>query len=193
MTTIGIAYFDSSKLDKKKSNAYIRNAGCTTWVQELAAQWYTSLHKYCHCEVAFVDENPTEDNTCIAYGVFSESGVFRENRTFGNPGYCWIYLSITNEQRRKAEEFCKKQVGKPFDEQGVKFMPIWPSSTPTKDKWWCASFTVAVLHQIGFFTCYRTNELDVDDVVKVLESHPRRIESASPYLIKELERDFLKH
>ncbi len=194
MTTVGIAYVDRAKLEKvkndKKSGEYIRNSGITTCIQERIAQWYVSKQKYCHCEIAFVNEHESQETTCIAYGVFSDSGVFREQRTFSNPAYNWIYLSITEEQRKKAERFCMRQVGKSFDEQGSKWMPFWPASHPTTDKWWCASFTVAVLHELGFLKYYRTNTLDVDDIVKALEKSSHVIQSMTPLRMKTLKDSF---
>jgi hypothetical protein len=193
---IGIAYVDTEKqqqeLNKRRKNKKKnKNTGCMNALFEWFAMFYLSDKKYCHCEVAFQKESGNYDDlTCLAYGVFTDKGVFEEKRTFSNPAYQWIYIKITEQQKINAIKFCKSQVGKEFDYWGAHLMPFWAGKEPKGDKWWCGSFTLAALHHANILTECRIGAMNIDNIIEILENHPKKINSMSPYDVYQMQEYF---
>ena len=189
--TIGIAYVDTKKQKEtlESSRKHKKPRGCMGWLYDSVANFYLSDKKYCHCEVAFnKTNNSLNDLTCLAFGVFSDKGVFCENRTFSNPAYDWIWINVTEKQKERALKFCNAQVGKEFDYWGAHLMPLWAGSEPQGDKWWCGSFTLAVLHEAGILTSCRNGSMSIDDIIDFLQEHPNKTGRITPYNLHQLEQ-----
>ncbi len=174
---IGIAYVDRKVYRKQNKQNFARlkrkQRFCSferlkTKINDV----YNSIQTYVHCEIVF-DSSNIEGKTCRAYAALEE-GVITMERTFSNPAYRWIYLSITNDEYLKAIEFCENQVGKEYDTIATSWrLLVWPP-TATQDKWWCASFVHAVLQKIGMLRNYSLNTLDVDDIVNLISQSERK-------------------
>jgi hypothetical protein len=184
-----IAYVDRkteeelNKNREKNTDIYKDKTGLYrffTSIMETIIRRYNSQQNYVHCEVVFpVDNSPGE---CIAFAVFSDLGLVRQQRTFANPSYNYIWLSVSKEDYWNSYQFCMDEVEKKikFDYSGVKRMPVWPRNPPITRSLWCASFTVCFLHKIGILKYYRINTLDVDDIIEILNQSNRKILGFTP-------------
>lgn len=121
----------------------------------------------------------------LSYSVYSEKngkgGINCKLRDYTNKAYEYIYLTVPEEKYNKARIFCalihKKAV---YDESGMKWAPIWPVDNTDKRKYWCVSFTITVLHQLGILCDYSVCSLDTDDLVVLLRHHPSRTAGLIP-------------
>jgi hypothetical protein len=199
---IGIAFYNVS-LERENSDKLQKQTPTSspTPRKSLFARvldLYQKRQRFRHCEVAFFPS--TNDDTCLAFGVFTNVGVWRNNRTFSNPNYTWINLTVSGEEYRNALHFCESCVGKGVDWEGLKRLQFWPETTQgqrqqtsvspfasSPDIFWCTSFTVSVLHRMNILTSYRSNSLDVDDVYDLLEHHPASHEAMTPLDIKHIQ------
>ncbi len=183
---VGVAFVSREKDLKLNAKAYAEAAArrqtgcCLGWcfceLKRAVYDAYTSSREYIHCEIVF----PTDgDRTkCVAYPVFSDgesSGVTKQMRTFSNPSYDMIYLTVNPTELKKIVNFCDEHVGDKFDyvATGWRFVVCPPEAT--RETWWCASFVHAALQEINILTDHRLNTLDVDDIRGELESNPRKI------------------
>lgn len=189
-TWIAIAYMDRERDQKVNNERYQKrleekenDKSRTSWnkLVDWLTDWYMTHQEYVHCELAFPD--PTNDSVCTAYGVFSNCGVFASERTFGNPSYQWIFLSVTCREAEIVREFCRKQLNKPFNSTGPHRAVIWPQRA-IQSRWWCVSFTVSALQTIGIMKYYRGETMDVDDVITIMEQHRRVMTGVLPSRLK---------
>jgi hypothetical protein len=186
-TSIGIAFLrqrtkgDTEKYRKKRTS--IDNSSCLkscfsslfTYIVDL----YNSNKTYVHCEVVYPVEN--EKDNVIAFAMFSDTGMTRMERTFSDPSYVCIWITVTKEQYQRGYNFCMKNYTRnvSFDFSGMRRLPICPSPIPKKNAYWCASFTIDFLHQIDCLVYYRSNTLDVDDIYLLLQNGKRTIIGAT--------------
>lgn len=67
-----------------------------------------------------------------------------------NEGHLEYYtIKLTPEQKKRALDFSKKQVGKKYDFWGVFAFPFRKSSWQKDDKWFCSEYTAATLVHSG--------------------------------------------
>lgn len=173
---MGVAYVDRRQERLQNAKRHHAHLQGTRWwhFAEHVTEWYMSRQKYVHCEIAFPDNDPRSD-TCVAYAVFVDKGVVKMDRTFSNPAYHWIYLSITDEQYQTAMRFCEGQLGKPYDYNAAGWrLALWPPAAGG-NSWWCASLVHAVLQKVGLLVHHQINTLDVDDVVETVKRSRRVI------------------
>jgi len=72
-----------------------------------------SANSCCHVELVFEDD--------MAFSIFSQSNLFFRRRSFANPQYRLVSLSVTPEQYSKAYRFCADAVRHDiaFNEMGI--------------------------------------------------------------------------
>jgi len=145
--------------------------------------FYFKDKKFVHCEVAFVEER--QGNMCLAAGVFEEDGVFFKYRTFDNPHYTYITLSVSETQYSRIRKFCLREANKKcqFDFYGSKMSVIWPAST--KGKWWCIPFVICALQQGGILLGYRPESLDADDIYYILNNCNGKVLGLPPNTLED--------
>lgn len=153
---------------------------------------YIARQTYVHCELAFMKKD--QANNCIAFGVFTETGVFCKERTFSNPDYEWLFLSVRPDQAAAIYRFCMLKVkidgstGGDFDRWGAFRSCFWPVSAHERKGWWCISFVVRALQEGGILLCYIPEAMDVDDTVELLQRHPKKTNHFSPLDMQRLDR-----
>jgi hypothetical protein len=181
MSTIGIAYVDGKmEAELKKNSAQVKRKysvtpGLFQTLYHHLVSYYQGTQIYTHCELVFPQER-SNSGTYLAYGVFSDEGVFVRERTFTNPAYKVLYLSLPRKNVSAALAFCKSQVGKGFDEIGMRYSAVWPLRTsPKKRGWWCTAFTATALQRAGVLREYQPNSLDTDDIVGLLSLHTGKV------------------
>ncbi len=179
--------YDKQNAEKTKRQERDQGCCCACCLQSWVMSMYNARQTYVHCEVSF--SIGPESINCLAYGVFAKEGVMEMKRTFSNPAYHWVYLSISHKEYLTAKAFCQRQVGKPFNAEATCWrLMVWPPKSDGK-KWWCASFVHAVLKKIGLLLSYPINTLDVDDIVRLVSKSNRRIKiGASPLELKNFSR-----
>lgn len=185
---IAIAYVDREleeqiNKERHKDKKYNRESSWMTEIWEFCTKIYLSTQRYIHCEIVFPSAIPSNESV-IAYGVFSNEGVFLKHRTFNNPSYRWIYLQASAEEVGVAKEFCNAHIGKKFDSRGMRWSPVWPT-TLDQSRWWCNAFVVSALQSVGILKHYPANALDTDDIVQLLSHHPRVTAGISPRVFSQ--------
>lgn len=141
-------------------------------MREFFTEIYLLNKKYVHCELAL--PNIEDSTSCIAYGVFSDQGVFKKTRTFSNPSYGCLILSVSQSELATISDFCTSHLNEPFDEKGYIWSPFWQLKSKKKT-WYCTSFVIAALQSIGILKGYPITSLDTDDIVKILSNHKKFI------------------
>ena len=195
---MGIAYVDRTqerKINEAKYKKLESQRPFFSW--DNIIDWYSRNQNYIHCEVVFpIDEGGIKQtNNSLAFGVFSDKGVFKMERSFSNPAYSWVYLWVTVDEYFRARNFCENQVGKKYDHESTSWrLVLWPTFIPDKDateRWWCGSFVHAVLQEIGMLKTHRLNTLDVDDIVRLVHNSTRKISAFVPHArMEETKRNF---
>ena len=177
---VGVAYVDygeEQRINRERHGDRKYNNGFSPIysVYEFFTKLYLRTQKYVHCELFFpcLDEN--FDTHVVAFGVFSNEGVFMKKREFTNPAYRYIFLHANHREYSTVFQWCSRQVGKKFDEYGMRWSPFWPTRC-SGEEWYCLSFTVAALNLIGILKTFQPTSLDTDDLVELLTVHPRKIE-----------------
>lgn len=98
-----------------------------------------SKHKTCHVELVFEDD--------MAFSIFAGSNIFFKQRTFNNPDYTLIPLSIPNAEYVTLYNFCQSvathDVG--FTDLGMIFSYIQPQN--------CPFINTAPSTQLGYTFC----------------------------------------
>ncbi len=183
---VGVAFVSREKDLELNAKAYAqgvarrRTGCCFGWcfceMKRAIYDAYTSSRTYIHCEMVFPADG--DGTRCVAYPVFSDgesSGVSKQMRTFSNPSYDVVYLTVNQRELTKIVKFCDEHVGDKFDyvATGWRFAVCPPEATG--ETWWCASFVHAALQEINILADRRLNTLDVDDIRQELESSPRKI------------------
>lgn len=145
---------------------------------------YLKRQEYIHCEIVFPIEKKGNQQS-LAYGVFQDTGVFEEYRTFTNPNYEYINLKVTSKEYDKILKFCQSQIGKEFDWFGAHISYFW--AFRQKNKWWCGPFVVKALQKIKLLKYYKPETLSIDNIYylckeqgerNIINCHP------NPYLNK---------
>lgn len=202
---IGVCFVNRTKeeeLNSERKKSYIskeeekhKQAGIFSYLMYMAKRkltdYYVGKMKYTHCEIAFMDDPKSNNNNdmCKAFSVFGDKGVFLKDRSFSNPAYEWIFLSITATQYNNMQKFCEKQLGKGYDLYGMRMLAFWPRPCPS-DSWWCVPLIVSTLQEGGIFVGYRPYALDVDDVRAYLTNHTNVIKSMTPLQLKNFQKAF---
>lgn len=83
-----------------------------------------SKHKTCHVELVFEDD--------MAFSIFAGSNLFFKQRTFNNPDYVLIPLSIPNAEYATLYNFCQSVVTHDicFTDVGMVFSYLQPKHCP---------------------------------------------------------------
>jgi hypothetical protein len=187
--TFAVAFLkkDVKLIDEKKISWFVKT--------------YQKQQRFVHCEIVFPldgrDFYNDEDGKNVAYAVFNMYGVVKMTRTFSNPNYRWIFVTVTEREYRYVAAFCDLQFrfcsGKDFyDKYGVIRSFFWPKpalasgywrkvlSTKKIDrreklmegiKWWCASFVSTALIEIGMLAGYNPYSLEVDNIYDALDTY----------------------
>ncbi len=155
-----------------------------SYFRSLIIYTYRKSEVYDHAEMCF-----SQGEFMMAYTSTETDGVNRrDGRTFLNTDYNFIWLRISASEYKTLCEFLDGKVNNRcrFDAAGTFRMPFCPKVPPDTHKFWCASFLVSALQQIGIFRSYECNQLDVDDIVALLQNHPRSLENiGNPYLVSK--------
>ena len=192
--TIGLAYVNRKKEREFNKDKYDNASGFVNCCSiDSLRNWtidqYNCKQRYIHCELAF--SLPNDKQNCLAYGVFEDKGVFKQERAFTNKSYEWIFLNCTKHQYASVINFCEDQLGKQYDYSSTSWRLIACPIISDKKKWWCASFVHAALQKAGLLKHYSVNTLDVDDIVDLVSEQKQRIvQGATPYLLQSATMDF---
>lgn len=160
-------------------------------------EMYSARQQYTHVEIVFPLDSLTPDerakyrvktpkgfpiSECVlAFAAFSDRGVTVMARPFTNKGYQFREIQVTRDQVNRALAFALKQVGRPYDSVGASWrLLVWPSA-PTRERWWCASLTHAILQRVGVLKNYPLNTLDVDDIVHLVKQSSRAKAGTTPH------------
>jgi hypothetical protein len=83
-----------------------------------------SKHKTCHVELVFEDD--------IAFSIFAGSNLFFKLRSFSNPDYALIPLSIPNDEYTKIYNFCQSAATHDivFSDFGMILSRLQPKNCP---------------------------------------------------------------
>ena len=100
--------------------AFLRPAHDDDRVSLLAAR--CSKHGMCHVELVFEDGN--------AFSIFMEFPLGLRCRTFSNPGYELVSISVSAEEYRACRQFCNAAVKNPypFDNWGMYLASVHPGA-----------------------------------------------------------------
>ncbi len=183
---VGFAYVLAEKEKEVNADRHRRrsNEGCRCSPTRAMLSAYHGKQTHTHCEIVFPSD--ADELACRAYGVFGDKGVVRQQRTFSNPSYAWVYLAVTRRQYDSALAFCEAQVGKPYDFVAASWrLVVWPPIS-TGERWWCASFVHAALQRAGLLRHHSVNTLDVDDLVGLVSASDRKLFDASPLALRTL-------
>lgn len=163
-----------------------------TSILDRLSSFYISRQNYVHCELAFLKKDKADN--CVAFGVFTETGVFCKERTFNNPDYEWLFLSVKPDQAAAIYRFCclnvrmDGRIGGDFDRWGAFRSCFWPVSAHERKGWWCISFVVRALQEGGILICYIPEAMDVDDTVELLRRHPTKTNHFCPLDMQKLDK-----
>lgn len=187
---LGVAYVDrkmEEELKKQgKKRDFAQGTGFFKMFYEKITRLYLMSQKYTHCELVFMEGEEDSDNV-TAYGVFSDEGLFKKQRTLSNPAYRCIFLRITTPEFKRVKKYCDAQVtlnqqyGNPFDDSGMRWSTVWPMEMTPQKGWWCTSFVVSALQQIDILKGYSPNAMDTDSLIEILQGHKRTVNGLTPY------------
>jgi hypothetical protein len=98
-----------------------------------------SKYKTCHVEIVFEDD--------MAFSIFAGSSVFFKQRSFSNPDYSLVSLSISNTEYNSIYNFCQSIVthNLGFTDAGMIFSYVQPKN--------CPFFNTAPSAQVGYTFC----------------------------------------
>jgi len=144
--------------------------------------------KYMHCEIAFNNSMFTggtkDESKAIAYYVtaFDREGnpgtVSKMERTFMSNQYKdRIILEVPRKKAFLAAEYCEKQMGKPFDDNGSRGI-YWIADEFNESKFFCVSLTVAALQHSKIISGYDPMKTTVDQLYSIVKRHPLRSDTA---------------
>ncbi len=149
-----------------------------------------SEFKTCHVELVFEDD--------MAFSIFAGSNVFFKQRSFSNPDYSLISLSISNAEYNSIYNFCQSVVTHDlgFSDMGMVFSYMQPRN--------CPFYNTAPSVQVGHTFCSKivTEALqfagtpEVEHLIpctttpsclyKVFKDSPRKILSSVSYKQEQL-------
>ena len=83
-----------------------------------------SRHKTCHVEIVFEDD--------MAFSIFSGSKVFFKQRSFSNPDYSLVSLSVTSAEYSSLYSFCQSAASHElgFSDVGMVLSYVQPTRCP---------------------------------------------------------------
>ena len=98
-----------------------------------------SKHSTCHVEIVFEDD--------MAFSIFAGSNIFFKQRSFSNPDYALISLSIPQTEYTALYNFCQSMVTHNigFTDLGMVFSYIQPKH--------CPFYNTAPSVQVGYTFC----------------------------------------
>jgi hypothetical protein len=193
---IAVAFVDQKKDRRYYPNKYaqysryLETLSCIKRCQMWCIDGYVENQKYSHCELAL--PLPNTKREVLAYSVNQSDGVFWMTREFNNPSYDWIILQVSHSQFEKLIDFCDKQLNKKWDAEAARRSVYWPVVNKKRDgNWWCSSFVVAALQEIGYLKYLNAWALDIDDVYNLLSIHDKRNDLAiTPCLARKIDSFF---
>jgi hypothetical protein len=159
-------------------------------LRDKVIELFLQNQEYIHIELAFTCETTETEGECIAYGAFSKIGLASKIRKFTNPSYEWVYLRVTKLEMEKIKTFCETRISfarsiddRIYDETSVFMSQIWPLYR--NHKYWCVSFVIKALQEIGMFKYFSSETFTVDEAVHYLRNHERTIIGIPPRILKE--------
>ena len=105
---------------------------------------------FSHVEVGFEDG--------MASSIYAGESVFMHHRTFSNPNYAVVSISVTGDQESKARKFCNKRVGTKFDGIGMytarlprplRWLVSFVTCSKKQDSTFCSKYVVEVMQHIN--------------------------------------------
>jgi hypothetical protein len=158
------------------------------WLNRLVAK--ASKHRTCHVEIVFEDD--------MAFSIYAGAPVYFRHRSFSNPDYTLLSVSVTNAEYVSLYSFCQSaathNIG--FTDVGMVLSYIQPARCPV--------FNTAPSSEVGFTFCSKivTEALQFADLPEVehlipctatpsclydaFESSPRRVLSSVGYRREQL-------
>jgi hypothetical protein len=158
-------------------------------VRRRLIQWYISGQSFSHIEIAFPEDSPKKK--CLSFSAYGKTGLEMKERTYENPAYELIYISVTSAERAQIQTFCEASVcvsneirergGRSvYDESGMFWSQIWPVYNDSK--YWCLTFVVRALQKIGMFAYVKAETFTIDDAMAYLQLHKRSLKGL-PYRV----------
>jgi hypothetical protein len=169
---------------------YVDNRPLFIRLRDKIIMLFLSIQKYKHIEIAFPCDS-TPDGDCVTFGVFSDGNGIKERiRKFTNPAYEWLELTVTDKEYDILMNFCRARVSfvngtqeRAYDETSLFMSQIWP--TERENKYWCVSFVIAALQEIGMFRYYNKNTFTIDEAVEYLKKHHKIKAGLPPRILSE--------
>lgn len=105
---------------------------------------------FSHAELLFSDGKPRTQATCFSSSPRDGGCRFKDiDVTDGK--WTLVPLSVCMMDELKVEEWCRTQVGKPYDWPGIFGFVCWPFVRQDPKRFFCSEVVVAALQQIGMF------------------------------------------
>lgn len=177
---IGVAYIrNSNDLPDAPPGSATRQNKSPTCIDILMKLYLSNKETHCEIVLPFKSGEKFMSDECLAYGVTSDKGVFKERRKFSKNSYKFMYLAIDDLIVKRVRDFCDAQVGKPYNQWGMIWSVLWPIQE-RDDCYWCAHFVARVLKEAGIIKYYRSTALETSEIIKLLIGHPQLIIGTSP-------------
>lgn len=110
--------------------------------------------------------------------------VFGKARSFSNPAYVSMTFNVPAENAIMAANFAEKQVGKPHDSRGT-YRALFFPSVPDYKSYYCVNLAASVIQIAGIIDGINPNFLLPDHLYALVEKHPDRITSVTPYAMAQ--------
>jgi hypothetical protein len=165
-------------------------------IRDYVISYYLSKQRYVHIELAFPTEGVYKTAECRSFSVFSDdqTGIREAMRKFTNKSYEWIFLSVTLAEKAKMLRFCESRHSfalgrndRAYDETSLFMSQIWPIKR--ENRYWCVSFVISALQEIGMFRYHSANTFTVDEAVVYLRKHSRVFNGLAPRLLVEQQKN----
>ncbi len=154
------------------------------WVEDPLIRWFAKDMVYKHCEIAFtkdlIEGKPIPEGYVLAHGIIRDGALFGKYRTFSSDQYEWKWISVPQEGAKRMQQFCKNQMGKPYDAAAAKRSAFWPKACDYK-KWYCTDFVVVALQQGGIMMGKNPRSQTTDDVYDIMCDQGNKVVRMSPY------------
>lgn len=161
--------------------------GTNPWkrcVEDPLIRWFAKDMDYKHCEIAFtqdlIDRKPIPEGHVLAHGIIRGGTLFGKYRTFSSDQYEWKWINVPQEAALRMQQFCKNQVGKPYDAAAAKRSAFWPKTCDHK-KWYCTDFVVVALQQGGIMLGKNPRSQTTDDVYDIMCEQGNKVVRISPF------------
>jgi hypothetical protein len=165
------------EIEDRFNNHFKKNYGCFNYYFFLPIiSYYVKSKLYNHIEIAFPIEN--RPDIVFSYSVFQDNGVYRDERSYTNSNYFFMYFRISLKNRNKMIKFLDRQYFKQknWDYNGAKKSVIFPIvNEDFDDNWWCTSLVFRAIQIGGFLTEYNPYAMETDDIYYMLKHDKRRI------------------